>query len=870
MKPVPFFNPTYGFGQMEENKIEKVDQVQSGKRTSAKIKLMISSILLSILAVGFNTLFTSASLEKLYVEMNISEYRVIGQELQRKIENGIYFGKTLKNFAGIENLILREKENILNKITRKDTQNHNSEAQIHHQDISVSIVQLDGTIIHSDNLQSIGLSIPESLLSNFFGGKGNIKRLNIAEYSKYNDSYYTYHFIKNRNKESVGIVVIGLKEKQIKDFLAEMIKNNNVINISISAISIIALIIMLSLMPMDKKRFSKKKISFIIFFIICSTQILSAGLITIRFKSNFLEINKHNAETLNNIIKQNIQYLLEKGIHINKLINMEHYLDRIIQDTAELNDITLYDHNNYPLYRATKNGAIDFQKSKNAYTQWMEATKPLSNIEYNSKVELSSNDNYRGYISTNASQAIIFRKIFDIAIGSMTVLIISMLFLVEMLILFFRYLEKNVLAEKKVHFEKSIHYSHMRPAVFLLLFGVDISVSFIPLHMNELYVPFMGLTKETLIGLPISVEFMFVGIAILLSGVWLDRRGWHEPFIWGLVLASIGFIYSALAANAINFIISRAIVGLGYGLALMASQGFVITYADDNQKAQGLAHLFAGIYAGSICGGATGAMLAERFGFNITFLLGAGILLFIIGYTFIFMRHAMEKPAYLRTVLKKSPVPSEKRFMSVMQFLTNRIVISLVFFSSLPAAIAAVGFMNYFMPVYLNRLGIAQSTIGQVLMLYGICLIYVGPFISKYVDSTRDKKRYVFLGCILGSSAFLCFYLFNGIISAIVAIMMLGLSSSFVLASQSVYALKLKVTKKLGEGKAIGIFRSTSRVGQMLGPITFSWLFALADANKGMMFFGLAYLLTAILFILLTQKDYTNLVTEREDVENSK
>jgi MFS-type transporter involved in bile tolerance (Atg22 family) len=92
--------------------------------------------------------------------------------------------------------------------------------------------------------------------------------------------------------------------------------------------------------------------------------------------------------------------------------------------------------------------------------------------------------------------------------------------------------------------------------------------------------------------------------------------------------------------------------------------------------------------------------------------------------------------------------------------------------------------------------------------------------------------------------------------------MMLGLSSTFVLASQSVYALKLKVTKKLGEGKAIGIFRSTSRVGQMLGPFTFSWLFAISDANKGIMYFGIVYLLTAILFILFTQKDYKNLVVD--------
>ena len=88
------------------------------------------------------------------------------------------------------------------------------------------------------------------------------------------------------------------------------------------------------------------------------------------------------------MLQRDINYLLEQGVRMNQLVKMDTYLERIIQSTPELNDITIYDHNNYPLYRATKTGATDFQKSNNAYTQWMEATKPLTNTEYNSKVEL--------------------------------------------------------------------------------------------------------------------------------------------------------------------------------------------------------------------------------------------------------------------------------------------------------------------------------------------------------------------------------------------------------------------------------------------------------------------------------------------------
>jgi predicted MFS family arabinose efflux permease len=222
------------------------------------------------------------------------------------------------------------------------------------------------------------------------------------------------------------------------------------------------------------------------------------------------------------------------------------------------------------------------------------------------------------------------------------------------------------------------------------------------------------------------------------------------------------------------------------------------------------------------------------------------------------MRNAMKKPI-APSVKQVAARQSGRRFF---RFLFNRTILGLIFFSSLPAAIAVIGFLNYFSPIYLNRIGASQSTIGQVLMLYGICLIYFGPFISRYVDGSNNKKIYILLGCFLGSMALITFYFLEGIIAAIVAVLLLGFSSSFVLASQSVYALKLKVTKELGEGKAIGIFRSTSRVGQMLGPIVFSAVIAATNINTGITFLGIAYLLTALIFLLVTQSDLKAVIME--------
>ena len=215
------------------------------------------------------------------------------------------------------------------------------------------------------------------------------------------------------------------------------------------------------------------------------------------------------------------------------------------------------------------------------------------------------------------------------------------------------------------------------------------------------------------------------------------------------------------------------------------------------------------------------------------------------------MRNGMQRPQSCDPVQHTNTVPIRK----VTGFLSNRIVLSLIFFSSLPAAIAVVGFLNYFSPIYLNRLGASQSTIGRILMIYGICLIYIGPLISRYVDASNRKRLYIFMGCILGSMAFLTFNVVEGIIAAALSVFLLGLSSSFVLASQSAYTLRLKVTEELGAGKSIGIFRSTSRGGQVLGPIVFSWLILATNIKDGITYFGLAYLGFAVIFLLFTMKD---------------
>ena len=112
------------------------------------------------------------------------------------------------------------------------------------------------------------------------------------------------------------------------------------------------------------------------------------------------------------------------------------------------------------------------------------------------------------------------------------------------------------------------------------------------------------------------------------------------------------------------------------------------------------------------------------------------ILFLIVPYTLVFMRGAIRNLRAGRTNLRH-----DLHHRQFLDFVSNRNIFCLIVFSSLPAAIALVGFLSYFIPVYLNRIGTTQSNIGRVLMVYGVCLIYLAPLISKYIDAGRAESR---------------------------------------------------------------------------------------------------------------------------------
>jgi len=455
-----------------------------GKRTKSRIRLIFGALIMLILALGFNALLTSASLEKLYVEAIVSKYDVIAKDLQRNLENSLRFGKSLEKFIGMEKLLKETQRNLLGKI---DTQGKHSTGSdesksVSEKDIVISISKPNGYIFYSTDKQLKGTKMPDIALIDNPDEIIRKKGSDVTNYVKHKNFYIHSLPIKGGwDKKWIATAVIAFSEKQVKNLLHSiMIKNIKIITIIILCGAALLIFLLNLIIPntSDIKTIPKLKVSIVLFSVIVLSQVIFTGFNTNAFKDYYLEISMEKNIVLSRLLKQDIEYLLNKGIRIDRLFKMDKLLGEIIEVSPELDSIMVTDSEKKPLYVANKNGMINFVKiiDKEKKQQFLKDTQEAYDPKYHLNLELMkdqkvegyiSADTSKGFISTNISKRFLFNKLKEITLDSITVLAISIFFFVELLILELQLIEKQLNAS--AHKQNAINFLSIRPVYHRLL-----------------------------------------------------------------------------------------------------------------------------------------------------------------------------------------------------------------------------------------------------------------------------------------------------------------------------------------------------------------------------------------------------------------
>ena len=632
--------------------------------------------------------------------------------------------------------------------------------------------------------------------------------------------------LAGRDNVPQGHVLIRLHTSMLDDRITPAITRIARNFLLIMGVTIVVSLLILRLVPFFSVQGGLVRKRVFLSFGVAFTVVLLAGAILnhTTFRKEYLSIAMDNARILGQAMRETLHRPISKGVPISLLNAVAEYFEAA---TAKTSGSVLIE-----LYRP--DGVLAFS-SRKAFSG--ESIVPGSSHDISISDAGDAGEHAPWTLRTSLSQKMFSEAVREDILNAVSLCVIALTLLFELLLLFCLLLERRTRARAgpvpgNAECVKNVRYNTLlRVIFFLFMLAMDMSITFIPLRMAELPSEFMGLSRNVVMGLPVSVEVIMAGVCIFLTGRWISRLGAALPMSFGFILAAAGYLASALASGPLGFIVARALAGAGYGTALMAAQAYVY-------RSGGLAGLFAGVFAGSLCGGAAGSMLAEKLGFSVAFYISSVLLLVLAALPCLLLRQG-------DTTRESAPAePAAKvDYLRTIKALTGGQFLALSLFALMPATFIVIGFIKYFMPVYLSRVAVAQADIGRVYMVYCLVLIYLGPPLGNAVLRARTMASGVTAGCFLGALSILPLAFFDNVWATAMCAVIMGLATAVNIQAHAEYLRCLDITAQLGSNQALSLLNVVERVGQALAPIVLGLLMAAYAVQDIALWGGFALLL---------------------------
>jgi len=197
----------------------------------------------------------------------------------------------------------------------------------------------------------------------------------------------------------------------------------------------------------------------------------------------------------------------------------------------------------------------------------------------------------------------------------------------------------------------------------------------------------------------------------------------------------------------------------------------------------------------------------------------------------------------------------EESTISIVRFLFKKELVVFFACAMIPYMICGY-FLNYFMPLFAESRGMTETAIGQLFLINGICVIYLGPSLTAVLTGKLKSKYPVIIAGAVYIVTLLLFFLFTGEGMVVGTALLFGIADSFGFSALSIYFSGLDVVKSYGSGKAIGIYSTFDNISQTVGPFVFGMVFVMG-VKKGVLMIAVVYLALLTLYTLLGKKNPT-------------
>ncbi len=800
----------------------------SGRRRRPLRDVLLACMLVLLLAQALIGTLSLSALNRLIADNTAERVELLARNTSAQIQTGIDLGKPLAQFFGLSVLL-------------DDLQARAPDM------LGASVVLLDGRVLASVGKAPSASSLLHALVSGRDEGKGvTLSALGAAQQA--GGGLVTVAVpLAGAEAALGGAVVLQVQPQDLrkKTLLTENLK---VLALTTLGAALVLALVFRYAMPLHELAAASKTRLLVPLLVLLLAQGIYAAYTIQTFRHVWVEVTLDNTRIVGQGLQDDLNRVLGYGIAPDHLHGVERPMARLAAAFPMIGEVQLLDADGRLLNRADARGALPVAMGDDASDGLVFplSARPGGPVLAQLRILLDE-----GLIAAGVRARIL---------DAGTVVAVALVAAIELFLLLALLMDRAFSAPLRAASGEPIGLDDssqvglvVRPVMFGFLFAMALPLSFLPLYARSLLPPeSLEQGGAFLMALPIAAEMACGLLTALLAGRLTDRRGWQFPVLAGLLVSFAGNLACAWAGSLPAFIMARGLVGLGYGLTWMGLQGFIVVRSPAAYRGRNMASVIAGLFAGHLSGAAVGAMLMQQWGSGTVFVVAAiltvlpavGVLTLMWPY-----RHLLSQKA-----VSFAAGPSLRSWTALRKLLATRDFGMLLAGCIVPFSIAQVGLLTYALPLYAEAYGATAGSVGRVLMLYGFCVIYVGPYMARLADKSAHKKHWIVAGGLVGSAGLLSLYFASGIVAAALSVLLLALASCLAGGAQTAYMLSLDNVQRYGAGGATSVMRAADKFGQMLGPLMVGGLFASLGISGGLAVTGAVYLAATLAFLMLAPR----------------
>ena len=192
---------------------------------------------------------------------------------------------------------------------------------------------------------------------------------------------------------------------------------------------------------------------------------------------------------------------------------------------------------------------------------------------------------------------------------------------------------------------------------------------------------------------------------------------------------------------------------------------------------------------------------------------------------------------------------------ALRRLLTHRRFLVVTMFSALPAKLVLGGLFFYLVPLYLADLGNTQSNVGRVMMVYGIACVALTPLAARRSDRLDRPRLFIALGgVVIGLGCVLPVFA-DATVLVLASVAIMGAGHALVTAPQLAVVQEIAEVSGpelgLGPGAIVGAFRTLERIGTAAGALTVGAVVTFVGYGEAMMVIGALVLVSTLFYFIL-------------------